>query len=133
MRKMTVKRARKVRDALLIIIPLRRLEVIISATKKISSSFLNKFQCKKQSSCKQALSLAWQPLWLCPHNPVGFPPALQFLQISTEALRRKRGFLLRRRNEGEHSHALLRRTGHPLSGADAGVRWQGSYLETAVR
>ena len=44
MRKMTVKRARKVRDALLIIIPPRRLEVIISATKKISSSFPNKFQ-----------------------------------------------------------------------------------------
>lgn len=59
------------------------------ATKKISFSFPNKFQLKKQSSCKQALSLAWQPSWLRPHNSVGFPPALQFLQISIEALRRK--------------------------------------------
>ena len=56
---------------------------------KISFSFPNKSQCKKQSSCKQALSLAWQPSWPCPHNSVGFPPALQFLPISTEELRRK--------------------------------------------
>ena len=58
-------------------------------TKLISFSFPDKFQCKKQSSCKQALSLAWQPTWLCPHNSVGFPPALQFLQINIEELRRK--------------------------------------------
>ena len=58
-------------------------------TKKISFSFPNKFQCRKQSSCKQALSLAWQPSWLYPHSSAGFPPALQFLQISTEELRRK--------------------------------------------